>query len=350
MNAATLQRLAPGFGLAMAVAIVSWAAEPLLKAATGGLLALPAMVIALIIGIALFAFASRPAFEPGLTFCVKKLLRWAIGLLGLRIALGDIIGLGLTTALIVVISMALTIASGIWLARALGRADGFGALAGAACAVCGASATLATATVVPDYKEKAADIAFTVVMANAISTLVMLAYPPFCVMLGLSAQETGVMLGATIHDMAQVVGAGYAVSEPVGNTAVIVKLFRVFLLLPVVLIIGWWFAAQAKAGSPAGSAKAKVPMPVFALVFLALCLLNSVMAANPALSASIGFPAIKAWLGSAATWGLLIAIAALGLGTSLKAILSIGWRHAAVFMGATLAILLSVLVPLMLLR
>jgi uncharacterized integral membrane protein (TIGR00698 family) len=349
MNSATLQRIAPGVALALAVALLSWSAEPVLKSLTGGRLALPAMVIALIIGVALHGMASRPAFEPGLTFCVKKLLRWAIGLLGLRIALGDIIGLGLSTALIVVVSMALTIASGIWLARRLGRVDGFGALAGAACAVCGASATLATATVVPDYREKAADIAFTVVMANFISTLVMLAYPPLCLALGLSAQETGVLLGATIHDMAQVVGAGYAVSEPVGNTAVIVKLFRVFLLLPVVLIIGWWFAAQARANG-SGAAKAKVPMPVFALVFLALCILNSVMMANPALSVSLSYPAIKSVLGQAATWGLLIAIAALGLGTSLKAILSIGWRHAAVFMGATLVILLSVLVPLLALR
>jgi uncharacterized integral membrane protein (TIGR00698 family) len=350
MSAGSLQRLAPGIGLALAVAVAAWLAEPLVKAATGGRLSLPAMVIALLIGIGLFAVAARPAFEPGLTFCVKKLLRWAIGLLGLRIALGDILELGASTAMIVIGAMALTIASGVWLARALGRVDGFGALAGAACAVCGASATLATATVVPDYREKAADIAFTVVMANAVSTLVMLAYPPLCALLGLSAQETGVMLGATIHDMAQVVGAGYAISESAGNTAVIVKLFRVFLLLPVVLIIGWWLVAGTRANGAAGAAAARVPLPVFALVFLGLCLVNSLMAAQPALSASIGFPAIKAWLGVAATWGLLIAIAALGLGTSLKAILAIGWRHAAVFMGATLVILLGVLIPLLILR
>ena len=72
------------------------------------------------------------------------------------------------------------------------------------------------------------------------------------------------MLGATIHDVAQVVGAGYAVSEPVGNTAVIVKLFRVFLLLPVVLAIGWFFARRAVAADAA-----KIPFPMFALVFVA---------------------------------------------------------------------------------
>jgi len=340
----TVRKLAPGVVLSLAVAIAAYLAAPLLKSLSGGFIALPDMVIALIIGIALHSTVMTPRFEPGMTFCVKKLLRWAIGLLGLRIALGDIIGLGLGVALLVVGSMIVTVAAAIWLAKILGRDEGYGALAGAANAVCGASATLATATVVPDYKRKSADIAFTVVMANAISTIVMLAYPPLCLWLGYDARTTGIMLGATIHDMAQVVGAGYAVSEPVGNTAVIVKLFRVFLLLPMVLAIGWWFLRQGES-----TGEAKVPVPVFALVFLALCALNSVMMASPAFSASLGYPLIKSVLGEASKWGLLIAIAALGLGTSLKSILTIGWRHMAVFMGSTLVILLVILAGLRLL-
>ena len=343
-SAAMVRKLAPGMLLSLAVAIASYLAAPLFKSLTGGRLALPDMVIALIIGIALHSTVMTPRFEPGMTFCVKKLLRWAIGLLGLRIALGDIIGLGLGVAMLVVASMILTVVAAIWLARVLDRDVGFGALAGAANAVCGASATLAAATVVPDYKRKSADIAFTVVMANAISTIVMLAYPPLCIWLGHDARTTGIMLGATIHDMAQVVGAGYAVSESVGNTAVIVKLFRVFLLLPMVLAIGWYFVRQGEA-----TGEAKVPVPVFALVFLGLCLLNSVMMASPALSAPVGYPVIKSVLGEASKWGLLVAIAALGLGTSLKSILTIGWRHMAVFMGATLVILLVILAGLRLL-
>ena len=338
---ATVQKLAPGVLLSLAVAVVSYVAAPLLKSLTGGRLALPDMVIALIIGIALHSAVMTPRFEPGMTFCVKKLLRWAIGLLGLRIALGDIIGLGLGVALLVVASMIITVVAALWLAKLLGRDAGFGALAGAANAVCGASATLATATVVPDYKRKSADIAFTVVMANAISTIVMLAYPPLCVWLGYDARTTGIMLGATIHDMAQVVGAGYAVSDSVGNTAVIVKLFRVFLLLPMVLAIGWYFI---KSGEQTG--EAKVPVPVFALVFLALCLVNSLMMASPALAASVGYPVIKGILGEASKWGLLIAIAALGLGTSLTSILTIGWRHMAVFMGGTFVILIVIIAGL----
>ena len=322
------RQLAPGIALAAAVAVAASLSAP--RIAT--VFPIPAMVIALLLGIALNGLASQRAFEPGLAWCVKKLLRIAIGLLGIRIALGDIVDLGLGVALLVVLAMVLTVAAGIRLARFFQLDLGYGALAGAATAVCGASAALATATVVPNYPQKGADVTFTVVAANAVSTLVMVAYPPLCLLLGLDAQTTGIMLGATIHDMAQVVGAGYAVSEPVGNTAVIVKLFRVFLLLPMVLAIGWYFMRQrGEAG------EAKVPVPVFALVFLALCLVNSLAPLVPGLAPIYG--PVKSVIVTASNWGLLLAIAALGLGTSLTAILRIGWRHIAVFTGTTLVIL-----------
>jgi uncharacterized integral membrane protein (TIGR00698 family) len=341
-----VRRLGPGVALSVAVAVAAYVAEPLfagaLNAVTGWTYKLPAIVIALLIGIALNGVASRPAFEPGLTWCVKKLLRIAIGLLGIRIALADIVDLGLATALLVIAAMAVTVATGVWLARLFQVGDGYGALAGAATAVCGASATLATASVVPHYPQKGADVAFTVVAANAVSTVVMVAYPPLCVLLGLDPQITGVMLGATIHDMAQVVGAGYAVSEPVGNTAVIVKLFRVFLLLPVVLAIGWWFS---RTGAEHGDAK--VPVPVFALAFLGLCLLNSVVSLLPGVAPV--YAPVKAGIVQASSWGLLVAIAALGLGTSLMSLLRIGWRHIAVFTGTTVVILVVVLAGLLVL-
>ncbi|MGH6783618.1 MAG: YeiH family protein, partial [Sphingomicrobium sp.] len=279
-------------------------------------------------------------FQPGLVFCVKDVLRWAVAQLGLRIALGDIVALGLGTALIVVLSMVLTVASGFLLARVFGQAAPYGALAGAGTAVCGASATLATATVLPPYKGKEADVVFTVIAVNALSTAAMVLYPPLCAWLGLDMRTTGVMLGATIHDVAQVVGAGYSVSESAGNTSVIVKLFRVFLLLPVVLGIGLWFA---RAGAATG--RAHVPVPVFAFVFLALCLLNSLVSVRP--TAWPFYEPVKFWLVEASAWGLLIAIGALGLGSSLSAIASLGWRHTATVTGTTLVILVVVTVSLL---
>jgi uncharacterized integral membrane protein (TIGR00698 family) len=329
---------APGLLLCLAVAIAALQTAPLLKAASGGRLALPDMVIALIIGIALHGLASKPQFQPGITYAVKTLLRYAIALLGLRIAFGDVAALGWGVAVLITAAMALTLASGIFFAKVFDRDTGFGALAGAANAVCGASATLAAATVVPDYKSKSADVAFTVVMANAISTLVMLAYPPLCAWLGLSPHQTGIMLGLSIQDMAQVVGAAYAVSEPVGNTAVIIKLFRVLLLLPAVLAIGWYFASR---GDQAGSAK--VPVPGFAIVFILLAIVNSIL---PGTALAGIYAPVKAILGEASRWGLLIAIAALGLGTSVTALLSIGWRHVAVFCASGIVILVIALAGL----
>ncbi len=327
--------LVAGMALSTAVAIASVVAEPLLKAAAGGRVGIPAIVIALVIGMLLHPFANAARFEPGMTFCVKKLLRWAIALLGLRIALGDIVALGVATAVLVMASMALTIASGFVLARWLGRETGMGALAGVATAVCGASAALATATVVPDYKGKAADVAFTVIAMNALSTVAMLAYPLICAWLELSPAQTGIMLGATIHDVAQVVGAGQSVSDEAANAAVIVKLFRVFLLLPAVLIVGWWLVRD---GAAAGAAQ--VPVPVFAIVFLILCLANSALAPQPAL-ADIYLPLRSALL-EASRWGLLVAIAALGLGTSMAAMARLGWRHLVLVTGTSLVILASV--------
>jgi uncharacterized integral membrane protein (TIGR00698 family) len=331
--------LAPGLAIAALVAIVAFfAAQAMPKAVP-----IQPIVIALVIGIILNPFAMRPTFQPGIAFAVKKLLRWAVALLGLRIALGEIVALGISTALLVVFGMVVTIVSGFALARFFGQRSEYGALAGAGTAVCGASAALATSTVLPNYPGKDMDVVFVVAAVNLLSTFAMLLYPPLCVVLGLDPHTTGVMLGATVHDVAQVVGAGYSVSETVGNTAVIVKLFRVFLLLPVVLGVGWWFVKRG-----AQTSEAKVPVPVFALVFLALCIVNSAMPSLPVLAPV--YAPIKAALGQASNWGLLLAIAALGLGTSLSSIRALGWKHVATTIGTTLVILVVMTGGLLILR
>ena len=291
----------------------------------GRQVALPAMVIALLIGVVLHPLSRKAAFTPGMVFSVKKLLRWAIALLGLRIALSDIIALGLGTAVMIIVSMTATVIAGIFLARRLGRDDAFGALAGAATAVCGASAALATSSVLPAHERRESDTVFVVIIVNLLATVLMVALPPLCSALGFDDRMTGIFLGASIHDVAQVVGAGYSVSDTAGNAATIVKLFRVFLLLPVVVSVGWWFSAH---GEQAG--KARVPLPTFALVFLALAIINST---------GILGPAIKAPLIEASRWGLLIAIAALGLGTSPGAMMRVGGGPIAIVCGVSLVML-----------
>ena len=335
----TVSGVLPGLVLSGIVAAAGYMLAPYVAR----VVPIPNMVIALVIGIALNPIAARPWTQAGMAFCVRTVLRWAVALLGLRVAVGDIAALGFGSGVVIVVAMTATVLSGFLFARWSDRTDAFGAMVGVGTAVCGASATLACSTVVPDYRGKQADIAFVVVAVNALATLAMLIYPPLCLLLGFDARSTGVMLGGTIHDVAQVVGAGYAVSETVGNTAVIVKLFRVFLLLPTVLGVGWYFTRQGKRHG-----EARVPVPVFGIVFLFLCAVNSAVPLVPSLLPV--YAPIKAALVEASTWGLLLAIGALGLGTSVKTIFALGWRHIAMALASTIVIFVIVTGGLLLMR
>lgn len=317
-----------GVMFAAAVSVVAVLIAPYMPKA----LPIPAMVIALIMAISLHFIARNPVFKPGLDFCAKPLLRWAVALLGMRVAIGDIVDLGAPVAIVVVLAMAATIIGGALIAKLLKQNIYFGLLVGSATGVCGASAALATSTVLPDYKGRDTDLAFVIVGVNLLATLAMLVYPPLCIMLGFDDKMTGVMLGGTIHDVAQVVGAGYAISDTAGNAAAIVKLFRVFLLLPVVLVLGFYVSQMV------GKHKeARVAMPTFAIVFLILCIINSICSSIPAISDSYG--TVKSVGVELSTWGLLFAISAIGLNTSIKAITDLGWRHIANLVGTTIVIL-----------
>ena len=111
----------------------------------------------------------------------------------------------------------------------------FGLLTGGATAICGASAALALAAALPAHPGKERATLFTVIGVSALSTRAMIAYPMIVHALDLGPQAAGVFLGATIHDVAQVVGAGYGMSQETGDTATVVKLMRVAMLLPVIV-------------------------------------------------------------------------------------------------------------------
>src|SRR5271156_1669583 len=176
--------VAPGLLLAAAVAfsadrVGGWEAS-LSQSWLGRPVAIAPPVIALLIGIALHGVAARPQFTSGSSFAIKKVLRWAIALFGLNIAFADIRGLGLSSAAMVILTMIATLAAGLLFARLFRLGDTFGALAGAACAVCGASAALATSSVLPDSRDRETNTAFVVITTNLIATFAVVAYPPFC--------------------------------------------------------------------------------------------------------------------------------------------------------------------------
>jgi uncharacterized integral membrane protein (TIGR00698 family) len=311
--------LAPGISLALTIS----AAASFLSEHYGG----PVMLFALLIGMAFNFLATEGRCAAGIGFASRTVLRLGVALLGVRITFGDISALGLDAVLAVVGLIALTIATGFVAARFFGRKWRFALLTGGSVAICGASAALALAAVIPPNDNLERNTLFTVVAVTTLSTIAMIAYPILFAALGLDDIEAGFLIGATIHDVAQVVGAGYTVSDAAGETATVVKLLRV-ALLPVVLLI---VIASLRARPTEG---ARPGIPWFVVVFAVL------VAAN-----SIGLiPAVVAAAASETSrWMLVTAISALGVKTSLKALTEVGGGHIGIVVIETLVLLCAAL-------
>jgi uncharacterized integral membrane protein (TIGR00698 family) len=286
----------------------------------------PAMLFALLIGMAFNFLAEEVPIKPGVTFASKSILRVGVALLGLRIAFADIAELGLLKVEIIVGFIALTIATGVLLSKLIGRHWHYGVLTGGAVAICGASAALALSAVLPRKQLTETDTLLTVVGVTTLSTIAMVIYPVLFSWLGIEPVEAGFLIGATIHDVAQVVGAGFSINEAAGDIATIVKLVRV-AMLPVVLILLTIFVG--------GGDKSAIRLPGFLIVFLILML-----AAN-------FLPIPNVMLDAANVISracLLIAVAALGVKTSLAELRTVGIGKMMVIVGATLALLVGALV------
>ena len=174
----------------------------------------PVMLIALLIGMAFnFLVEDGGVCVSGIEFSSKVVLRFGVALLGLGITVQQIASTGSEVLLITLCGVALTITMGLALSRFLGRGTRFGLLIGGAVAICGASAALAISSVLPKGESLERDTIFTVIGVTALSTLAMIVYPIIANAMDLSEIATGVFFGATIHDVAQVVGAGYSVSD-----------------------------------------------------------------------------------------------------------------------------------------
>lgn len=291
----------------------------------------PAMLMALLLGIAFNFLSEGGACQLGIEFSARTILRIGVALLGVRISIETMIGLGPALILTVIAGVVLTILFGILAARVLGRSARFGVLTGGAVAICGASAAMAIAAILPKSETSERDLTFTVLGVTILSTLAMITYPILTATFEFDARAAGVFLGGTIHDVAQVVGAGYSISEETGDVATLVKLIRVAMLAPVVLVISLIMQRRVATGE---DAKRPPLLPLFVIGFLALGAANS-MGLIPA--------SVTAVLSTGSQWGLLTAIAAVGMKTSLKTMFDIGGQAIALIVGETLFIILIIL-------
>ncbi len=212
----------------------------------------PVMLFALLLGMAMNFLSGEGPCAAGIEFTARQVLRIGVALLGLRITLGQIAELGWQPVAIVVLSVVLTIGVSMLAARLMGFQSLFGLLSGGATAICGASAALALAAALPAHPGKERATLFTVVGVSVLSTLSMIAYPVLAHAIGLDPRLAGIFLGATIHDVAQVVGAGYSMSQHTGDVATFVKLLRVAMLLPVIAFAVMLTRARAKDSGAVG--------------------------------------------------------------------------------------------------
>ncbi len=321
-----IQALLPGVLVALMIALASKFVSEHYGA--------PSMLLALLFGISLNFLSEDARCGAGIALSAKTLLRLGVALLGLRISFGMVGALGWPIVAMLISAVLATIGFGLLVSRFFGFRYRFAFLSAGAVAICGASAALAIAAILPKDEKSDDRLVFTVVGVTILSTIAMITYPILIETLGFDDFTAGIYLGATIHDVAQVVGAGFSISDQAGETATLVKLLRVAMLAPIVI-----FASLFLRGVSTPNPEGKRPplVPGFVLAFIVLAALNSAVSLPPAiLSLAV----------EGSGWLLLTAIAAVGLKTRPAEILKVGKPAAALLVAETLFLAIVVVLAL----
>ena len=273
----------------------------------------PAMLMALLFGIALNFLSDDPKCKRGIAFSARTLLRIGIAMLGLRISFSMAADLGWPIVFFVIGAVTSTILFGLLISKFFGYGPRFAFLSAGSVAICGASAAMAISAILPIDDRTEERLVFTVVGVTILSTFAMILYPILADVLSYDAKLAGIFLGATIHDVAQVVGAGFSKSEETGDIATVVKLIRVSMLAPIILIAS--ILIRRVSEKELGTSKRPPLVPGFVLAFVVLVIINSVQIV-PEIITEISVEISR--------WALLTAIAAVGMKTALREVINVG--------------------------
>lgn len=234
------------------------------------------MIVGIILGM-LYANSLRnnlpETWVPGIQFCSKRILRIGIILYGFRLTFQNVVEVGIPAICIDAIIVAVTICGGVMIGRLMKMDRGIALLTSVGSGICGAAAILGTESAIKVKPYKTAVAVSTVVIFG---TIAMFLYPILYRngIVDLTPQEMGIFTGSTVHEVAHVVGAGNAMGKEVSDPAIIVKMIRVMMLVPVLLIISYSvMRAAIKSGDASG--RGKISMPWFAILFLVVIGFNS---------------------------------------------------------------------------
>ena len=234
------------------------------------------MIVGIILGM-LYANSLRnnlpETWVPGIQFCSKRILRIGIILYGFRLTFQNVVEVGIPAICIDAIIVTVTICGGVLIGRLMKMDRGIALLTSVGSGICGAAAILGTESAIKVKPYKTAVAVSTVVIFG---TIAMFLYPILYRngILDLTPQEMGIFTGSTVHEVAHVVGAGNAMGKEVSDPAIIVKMIRVMMLVPVLLIISYSvMRAAVKSGDASG--RGKISMPWFAILFPVVIGFNS---------------------------------------------------------------------------
>ena len=280
----------------------------------------PVMLFAVLIGLALRPSYDSAAIRPGVDWCARPLLLAGVALLGFRVDIGMLSQAGWAVPALALVCLLLTILAGTLLAKLMGMASQFGLLIAGSVAICGVSAAVAISSALPKRSTSDRELALTVAGVTAMSTVAMIAYPVVSQLFGHTDVQAGIFIGASIHDVAQVVGAGYSISENAGDTATFVKLVRVSGLLPVMITIGFIFGLSNSKVRDVSNSERPQPkfwdhVPPFLIAYIIIAGINSAHVL-PAYIANFGAEASR--------YFLIISLVAIGLKTNLKDVALVG--------------------------
>jgi uncharacterized integral membrane protein (TIGR00698 family) len=248
--------------------------------------------------------------QPGVKFAMKRILRLAVILLGLRLSLAEVMAVGPVGLIIVATSTVSTFYFTCWLGNKLKIGRRLTQLIAAGTAICGASAVVATNAVVDGSEE---DMAYAISTITGFGTLAMLTYPVISNLLALTPEAFGIWSGASVHEVAQVIATAFQAGPVSGKIATVTKLSRVLLIIPIMLSLGW----QSRRSMNSPNATKSLHTPWFVVLFGLLTLINSFGIVSETIRASILH--LNQLL-------LCMALAAMGLETNLNQLLKIGTK------------------------
>jgi uncharacterized integral membrane protein (TIGR00698 family) len=275
----------------------------------------PIILLGLLVGLSLNFVSRDPATHKGLDLAARTFLRIGIVILGLQVTLAQVVDLGGGALAALLVVMIVTVGAGLLGSKLSGQSRYAGLLAGGATAICGASAALALYGVIGKDRLSQAQFALTLVVVSLASAFAMSVYPVLAAEFGMSDRAAGFLIGASIHDVAQAIGGGYAFSNEAGTYATIVKLARVAMLAPLVAIAGWFL----NTGTGKTSMLGRISLPWFIIAFLVVLAGNSVVA----------IPSDVREAGLLASKGLLLlAVTATAMRSRMDLLLDLGWRAA----------------------